>query len=43
MAFQAQAMLVHGRLERHDGAANLVATRLQRLPVTTMTKSRDFR
>jgi len=43
MAFQAQAMLVHGRLERHEGAANLVATRLQRLPVTTMTKSRDFR
>jgi error-prone DNA polymerase len=43
MAFQAQAMLVHGRLERHDGAANLVATRLQRLPVTTMSRSRDFR
>jgi error-prone DNA polymerase len=43
MAFQAQAMLVHGRLERHDGAANLVATRLQRLPVATLTKSRDFR
>jgi error-prone DNA polymerase len=43
MAFQAQAMLVHGRLERNDGAANLVATRLQRLPVTTMTRSRDFR
>jgi error-prone DNA polymerase len=43
MAFQAQAMLVHGRLERHDGATNLVATRLQRLPVTTMSKSRDFR
>ena len=43
MAFQAQAMLVHGRLERHDGASNLVATRLQRLPVATMSKSRDFR
>jgi error-prone DNA polymerase len=43
MAFQAQAMLVHGRLERHDGAANLVATRLQRLPVATMARSRDFR
>ena len=43
MAFQAQAMLVHGRLERHDGATNLVATRLRRLPVTTMSRSRDFR
>jgi error-prone DNA polymerase len=43
MAFQAQAMVVHARLERHDGATNLVATRLQRLPVTTMTRSRDFR
>ncbi|MGH3379852.1 MAG: OB-fold nucleic acid binding domain-containing protein, partial [Actinoallomurus sp.] len=43
MAFQAQAMLVHGRLERHDGAMNLVATRLRRLPVTTMSRSRDFR
>jgi error-prone DNA polymerase len=43
MAFQAQALLVHGRLQRHDGAANLIATRLQRLPVATMTKSRDFR
>jgi error-prone DNA polymerase len=43
MAFQAQAMLVHGRLERHDGAANLVATRLRRLPIVTMSKSRDFR
>ncbi len=43
MAFQAQAMVVHGRLERHDGAANLIATRLRRLPVATMTRSRDFR
>ncbi len=43
MAFQAQAMLVRARLQRHDGATNLIATRLQRLPVTTMTRSRDFR
>ncbi len=43
MAFQAQAMIVRGRLERHDGAANLVATRLQRLPIATATRSRDFR
>jgi error-prone DNA polymerase len=43
VAFQAQALLIHGRLERHDGAANLIATRLQRLPVATMTRSRDFR
>jgi error-prone DNA polymerase len=43
VAFQAQGLLIHGRLERHDGAANLIATRLQRLPVATMTRSRDFR
>jgi error-prone DNA polymerase len=43
VAFQAQALLVHGRLERQDGAMNLLATRLQRLPVATMTRSRDFR
>jgi error-prone DNA polymerase len=43
MAFQAQAMVVHGRLERHDGATNLIATRLRRLPVVTMSRSRDFR
>ncbi|MCO6005176.1 error-prone DNA polymerase [Actinoallomurus purpureus] len=43
IAFQAQALLIHGRLERHDGAANLIATRLQRLPVATTTRSRDFR
>ncbi len=43
MAFQAQAMLVHGRLERQDGATNVVATRLRRLPMTTMSRSRDFR
>jgi error-prone DNA polymerase len=42
-AFQAQAMLIHGRLERHDGAINLIATRLQRLPIATLAKSRDFR
>ncbi len=43
VAFQAQALLIHGRLERHDGAVNLIATRLRRLPVAAMTKSRDFR
>jgi error-prone DNA polymerase len=43
MAFQAQAMVVNARLERHDGAANLLATRLRRLPVATVTRSRDFR
>lgn len=42
-AFQAQAMLIHGRLERHDGAINLIATRIQRLPMATLAKSRDFR
>jgi error-prone DNA polymerase len=50
-ALDGQALLVHGRLERSDpddaqregGAINLVATRLQRLPIATLARSRDFR
>jgi hypothetical protein len=45
----AAALLVFGRVERHDGAVNLVATRLRRLRVATLARgrggvqSRDFR
>jgi len=34
---------VHGRVERMDGAVSLLATRLQRLPVVAVGRSRDFR
>jgi error-prone DNA polymerase len=37
------ALLVHGRVERTDGATNLVATRLRRLYVAAAPPSRDFR
>jgi error-prone DNA polymerase len=37
------ALLVHGRVERTEGATNLVASRLQRLRVAAAPPSRDFR
>ncbi len=37
------ALLVRGRLERNEGVVNVIAERLQPLPVTTLTRSRDFR
>ena len=37
------ALLVHGRVERAEGATNLVATRLRRLRVAAAPPSRDFR
>ena len=43
VALQAAALLVHGRLERDDGATNLIATRLEPLRIATTTRSRDFR
>jgi error-prone DNA polymerase len=49
VAVDAAALLVSGHLERHDGATNLVATRLRRLRVATLARgrgghrSRDFR
>ncbi|MGH3391823.1 MAG: OB-fold nucleic acid binding domain-containing protein, partial [Actinomadura sp.] len=43
IALRASGLVVHGRLERHDGATNLTATRLSRLPVAAATRSRDFR
>jgi error-prone DNA polymerase len=42
-ALDSAALLVQGRLERHDGATNLLATRLRRLRVATIARSRDFR
>jgi error-prone DNA polymerase len=39
----ATALLVHGRVERLDGAVSLLATRLQRLRVVAAARSRDFR
>jgi error-prone DNA polymerase len=39
----ASALLVHGRVERLDGAASLLATRLSRLRVVAAARSRDFR
>jgi error-prone DNA polymerase len=42
IAMRASGLLVHGRLERHDGAVNLTATRLRRLPVVAPARSRDF-
>ena len=36
-------MLVRGRLERSEGVTNVIADRLEALPLTAPTKSRDFR
>jgi error-prone DNA polymerase len=44
VALGSAALLVRGRLERSpEGVLNLVADRLQRLPLTVAVKSRDFR
>ena len=37
------ALLIHGRVERLDGAVSLLATRLRRLRVVAAARSRDFR
>jgi error-prone DNA polymerase len=39
----ANAMIIHGRVERLDGAVSLLATRLERLKVVAAARSRDFR
>ncbi|HTX80900.1 MAG TPA: error-prone DNA polymerase, partial [Streptosporangiaceae bacterium] len=39
----ANALLIHGRIERLDGAVSLLATRLERLRVVAAARSRDFR
>jgi error-prone DNA polymerase len=43
VAIDASALVVHGRVERQEGAVSLLATRLQRLPVVAASHSRDFR
>ncbi len=43
IGISASALLVHGRVERLDGAASLLATRLERLRVVAAARSRDFR
>jgi len=37
------ALLVRGKLERADGVTNVVADRLEPLPLAVTTKARDFR
>jgi len=43
LAMDASALLVHGRVERLEGAVSLLATRLRRLKVVAAARSRDFR
>jgi error-prone DNA polymerase len=44
VARAAPALIVRGRLERYEGAINLVADRLEPLPLATNgPRSRDFR
>jgi error-prone DNA polymerase len=43
VARTAPAMLVRGRLERAEGVTNVIADRLEPLPLSASTKSRDFR
>ncbi|MDP1820984.1 MAG: error-prone DNA polymerase [Acidimicrobiales bacterium] len=43
VARTAPAMLVRGRLERAEGVTNVIADRLERLPLDARTRSRDFR
>ena len=43
VARTAPALLVRGRLERSEGVTNVIAERLERLPLSAPTKSRDFR
>jgi error-prone DNA polymerase len=39
----APALLVRGRLEVSEGVANVIAERIDPLPITARTTSRDFR
>ncbi len=43
VARAAPAMLVRGRLERSEGVINVIAEKLELLPMRAATKSRDFR
>ncbi|MBX6390701.1 MAG: error-prone DNA polymerase [Frankia sp.] len=42
-ATTAAAMVIRGRLEKADGVVNVVAERLERLPLAVSRRSRDFR
>jgi error-prone DNA polymerase len=39
----APALLIRGRLERVDGVTNVIAERIEALPIRTTLRSRDFR
>ncbi|QNE22371.1 DNA polymerase III subunit alpha [Kribbella qitaiheensis] len=43
IARESSAMIIRGRLERSTGVTNLVADKLERLPLAAKTTSRDFR
>jgi error-prone DNA polymerase len=43
VARTAAALVVRGRLEREQGVVNVVAERLERLPLAVRRTSRDFR
>jgi error-prone DNA polymerase len=43
VARSAPAMLVKGRLERAEGVINVIAERMEALPLDATTRSRDFR
>ncbi|HEY2553386.1 MAG TPA: error-prone DNA polymerase [Streptosporangiaceae bacterium] len=43
LGMEASALVVHGRIERLDGAVSLLAERLRRLRVVAAARSRDFR
>jgi error-prone DNA polymerase len=43
VARSAPAMLVRGRLERSEGVTNVIADRIESLPLGAPTRSRDFR
>ena len=43
LAIEAGALIVHGRVERLDGAVSLLATRLRRIRAVPAVPSRDFR
>ncbi len=43
VARTAPAMLVRGRLERSEGVTNVIADRLEALPLDAPMTSRDFR
>jgi error-prone DNA polymerase len=43
VAQSSPALIIRGKLERNDGAINLHADHIERLPITIKTASRDFR